>query len=153
MFEGLRKKFSDLVGSIVKKEETKAEEEAKQETKAEPAAIPKQEKEESKPSPIVKAPPRMVAMPEQKLHVAEKPPVHRQEEKKREVKKPEPAPTALITDKPKLSVTSKIKSVILGRVTIKDADVDELLEKFTFSLVEADVSYDVAERLTNEMRT
>ncbi|MDE1850629.1 MAG: signal recognition particle-docking protein FtsY [Candidatus Micrarchaeota archaeon] len=58
----------------------------------------------------------------------------------------------ILTEKPKLSVISKIKSVIIGKVTIKEQDVDELLENFKLSLVEADVNYDVAEKLVDSIK-
>ncbi|MDE1856298.1 MAG: signal recognition particle-docking protein FtsY [Candidatus Micrarchaeota archaeon] len=124
MFEGLKKKFSDLVGSIVNKEETKAEEEKKIEQKVEEI------KEQPRPEPII---------------------THKAEEAKKHVEE-KAKPPEIITEKPKLSVISKIKSVVIGKVTVKESDVDELLEKFKLSLVEADVNYEVAERLVDDMK-
>ena len=149
MFEGLKKKFSDLVGSIVKKEESAASEAplapVQQETKR--VAEPKREE------PLMEEP-KMQAVQEEikEIHeqsqqtIAQPEQAHRVQEKKQEEK------PSIITEKPKLSVMTKIKSVITGKVTIKEGDIEELLEKFKFSLIEADVSYDVAEKLVEHMK-
>ncbi len=109
MFEGLKKKFSDFVGSIVKKEEKKAEEQEEIiETKAEEKEEPKKEVQEKK--------------------------------------------TETNKEQPKVTTSTKIKSIFLSKVTIKEGDVSDLLESFKNSLLEADVNYDVAERLTNDIK-
>jgi fused signal recognition particle receptor len=107
MFEGLKKKFSDFVGSIVKKEEA----EERVEEKAE------QQPEQSKGTEL------------------------------------KPEPQSIIKDKPRLSTATRIKGAIFRSVTIRDKDVDDLLEKFKLSLLEADVNYEVAEKLIGSIRT
>ncbi|MDE1828366.1 MAG: signal recognition particle-docking protein FtsY [Candidatus Micrarchaeota archaeon] len=129
-------------------------------------ALPKKEQEEEKaisaPKPaeqkaespkqvapsIPKPIPQKTEVPQQKVEIPKpaaqipqpKPPEIREERKN------------ILTDKPKFSVISKIKSVIIGKVTIKEQDVDELLENFKLSLVEADVNYEVAERLVEGIK-
>ncbi|HVA83181.1 MAG TPA: signal recognition particle-docking protein FtsY [Candidatus Aquilonibacter sp.] len=185
MFEGLKKKFSDLVGSIVKKEETKVSEEQPQT----PAAEIPQEKEleieapkevnkrlepvvekESLPLPIkeVKKERLEPVIEKENLPLSEKtekkvemraeplkqvpkepitPPV--QKERPAEIKEER---KTILTEKPKFSVVSQIKSFVLGKVTIKEHDVEELLEGFKLSLVETDVNYEVAEKLVDSIK-
>jgi len=181
MFEGLKKKFSDLVGSIVKKEESKSEVEEVVLQKSEPeqsfprhqqekeVALPRKEQEGEKsisppkaetkaeiPKPLVqtisKPIPQKVETPKPMVEpVKEIPkpvaptPVQKPVETKEERKN-------ILTEKPKFSVFSKIKSAIIGKVTIKEQDVDELLENFKLSLVEADVNYEVAEKLVESIK-
>jgi len=178
MFEGLKKKFSDLVGSIVKKEESKAEAEEVALPKNEPeqsfprykqeeeVALPKNEPVQEKaisapkvseqkaqiPKPAVKEIPKPIPQkiesPQPKVEI-QKPVTPIPVQKSPEIKE---GRKNILTEKPKFSVMSKIKSVIIGKVTIKDQDVDELLENFKLSLVEADVNYEVAEKLVESIK-
>ncbi|MDE1869532.1 MAG: signal recognition particle-docking protein FtsY [Candidatus Micrarchaeota archaeon] len=185
MFEGLKKKFSDLVGSIVKKEETKVSEGEKQTPSPE---IPKEREleiaapkevdrkfepvveQESLPLPIkeVKKERLEPVVEKENLPLPEK--TEKKAEMKKEqikqiIKEPVIAPVqmqrpaevkeerkTILTEKPKFSVVSQIKSFVLGKVTIKEHDVDELLEGFKLSLVETDVNYEVAEKLVDSIK-
>lgn len=182
MFEGLKKKFSDLVGSIVKKEETKAEEAPKQEEKVveqKPQAVertvpkpqqdfpkreqevdlPKQEKEIDLPAPKPQDKNLEPVVQKEELPAVEKEELPTEVKKKTVVKEeriqtqPKQEPKGLLDEKPKLSIFSKIKGAIIGKVTIKEQDVDELLENFKLSLVEADVNYEVAERIVDSIKS
>ncbi|MGI0141424.1 MAG: signal recognition particle-docking protein FtsY [Candidatus Micrarchaeales archaeon] len=140
MFEGLKKKFSDLVGSIVRKEETKAEEEKKDIAEPEPQ---KEEVQEEQPEEEQEVQALPIQIKETEIRGEEKA-VPREEPKHER---------GMMTGKPKLSVISRIKGAIIGRVTIKESDVEELLENFKLSLVEADVNYEVAEKLVDNIKS
>ncbi len=49
------------------------------------------------------------------------------------------------------SLTTKIKGVIFKEITISKKDVEKILEDFKFQLIEADVAYEVAEELVNDI--
>lgn len=111
MFEGLRKKFSNFINSVAKKEEEK---QAVEEKVEEEKAI---EHKAAEIKPV-------------KEHPAE--PVPQKEAK--------------------ISATTRIKGLIFRKVTIQERDVDELLENFKLSLLESDVNYEVAEKITESIR-
>jgi fused signal recognition particle receptor len=52
----------------------------------------------------------------------------------------------------RLSLESKVRSLFSSDVTIKEKDVDDLLEQLELDMLEADVAYEVAEVLKNEIR-
>ena len=120
MFEGLKKKFSDFVGSFTKKGEEKIEAEAKAEEKA------GEKKETAKPGAQL----REEVRPKEK------------EEAKARVKKA-----------PDVTIATKLKSVFLREVKIGDKDIEPFLEQLKISLLQTDVNYDVAEKITGKMRS
>ncbi|MDE1846329.1 MAG: signal recognition particle-docking protein FtsY [Candidatus Micrarchaeota archaeon] len=170
MFEGLKKKFSDLVGSIVKKEEKKVEEEQPLEIaheKEAEIAAPKPVEKRLEPVIQKQAPEPVIVKEELPIQIKEpakeiiKPQITEQQPAQETIPKPakteKPAQTAperktILTEKPKFSAVSKITGFILGKITIKEQDVEELLENFKLSLVEADVNYEVSERLADSIK-
>ncbi|MEM3412033.1 MAG: signal recognition particle-docking protein FtsY [archaeon] len=54
--------------------------------------------------------------------------------------------------KPKLTASTRIKKAILRKTKITDKDVEGLLEEFKISLLEADVAYEVAEKICEDLR-
>jgi len=135
MFEGLRKKFSEFVDGISKKEkeeqaekveevkEEKAErEEKKEEVKEErsEAVVKEKKKEETKETKAEEA------------KAVEKP---KEEDKKSKEKKPD------------VTIVTKLKGTFLGKVRISEKDIDPFLEQLRVALLQTDVNYDVAEML------
>jgi fused signal recognition particle receptor len=105
MFEGLKKKFSDFVEGLSKKE--KQEETKPLETKT----------------------------------VETKSAESREAEAKTEEKK----------KGPDVTLVTKIKGTILGKVKINEKDADPFLEQLRLALLQTDVNYDVAEKLTAKL--
>ncbi len=132
MFEGLKKKFSDFVNGLSKKEEKgeeekfeeKVEEKVEEKTEAKPAS---QTKEEEKQEPG-----------------------KNQEERKPGEKKPEAKEEKKKT--PDVTLTTKIKGVFLGKVKISEKDAGPFLEELRFALLQTDVNYDVADKLVSKLR-
>ncbi len=54
--------------------------------------------------------------------------------------------------KPKVTFTTRLKSVIFSQVKIKEADADPFIESLKIGLLQSDVNYDVAERMTEDIR-
>ncbi|MDE1874375.1 MAG: signal recognition particle-docking protein FtsY [Candidatus Micrarchaeota archaeon] len=108
MFEGLKKKFSDFVDGLSKKEKNE-EEQAGTDTGGEG-------KEER--------------------HVGARVPEARKEEKEKA---------------PDVTLTTKIKGAVLGRVKVSENDADPFLEQLRVALLQSDVNYDVAERLVTKL--
>jgi len=52
----------------------------------------------------------------------------------------------------RLSLESKVRSLFSSDVTIKEKDVDDLLEQLELDMLEADVAYEVAQALKDEIR-
>ncbi len=137
MFEGLKKKFSDFVDGLSKKE--KKESELQQQPEAEKAEEKREESQRIEP--------------EEKLQETEeeKKPESAPHEEKRAEPKPEPKPKVEKKEKqkgPDVTLGTKIKGVFLGKVRISERDADPFLEQLRVALLETDVNYDVAERLT-----
>jgi fused signal recognition particle receptor len=63
-------------------------------------------------------------------------------EKQKEERKPEV----------KLSLETRVRSVLSPEIEIKEKDVSSLLEELEFSLLEADVAYDTASSITSELK-
>ncbi len=125
MFEGLKKRFSDFVEGLSKKEEKK-EEETKE-----------QVKEEKKPE-----------------EVKEKRQEETPKEVKEEMKEEKRAKHEKVKEKkkaPDVTLVTKIKGTILGKVKISDRDADPFLEQLRIALLQTDVNYDVAERLVGKL--
>lgn len=144
MFEGLRKKFSEVIKGFVKKEEQAAEqkpdpqmaqpvEEPIREEKREPAKVVRDEKvaEPAKPKPQPAEKPSHVQKPEPKVEK----PVPR--EKKDEVIK--------------LSLVTKVKKAVFGSVVLSDSEIDRFLSGLKISMLESDVAFDVAESFIGDL--
>lgn len=89
--------------------------------------------------------------------VEEKPAEPKQEENPPavvEAKKPEkPAEKLREEKKLKLSLETKVRSILSPEVEIRDRDVSNLLDDLELSLLEADVAYDAAKSITSSMRS
>jgi fused signal recognition particle receptor len=136
MFEGLKKKFSSFVDSLSKKEAEQVRDERLQEPKTEApreaGAEPK--KEEVQHGPEVQRP----AQPERHYEV-KKPAQQRQE---REVHKA-----------PEVTKVTRLKGLIFGHVKMSENDVGPFIEELRIGLLQSDVNYDVAERVTESIRS
>jgi fused signal recognition particle receptor len=95
MFEGLKKKFSDFVEGLSRKEK-------QEEVKAEGAEEQREERREAKKAPDV-------------------------------------------------TLVTKIKGTFLGKVRIGEKDAEPFLEQLRIALLQTDVNYDVAEKLTAKL--
>jgi fused signal recognition particle receptor len=163
----------------VPEEEAKSvpKEEPKPVQKEEPKPEPKKEEKPPEPAkkPEAKAEPAKPPVPVPKP--VEKPVV---EKKPVQVEQPKPAPAAPapvpapitktapaaepvfpksepLPEKkrgliPKLSLATRIKKVLVRKATIKDVDVDGLLQDFNLSLLEADVTLPVAQKLCDDIK-
>lgn len=131
MFEGLKKKFSDFVGSFTKKEEEKIEAEAKAEEKVE------EKKEAVKPEAQFREEVKSVRKEEREQIES-----RAKEEIKVQAKKA-----------PDVTIATKLKGVFLREVKIGDKDIEPFLEQLKMSLLQTDVNYDVAEKITGKMRS
>jgi len=107
MFEGLKKKFSDFVEGLSKKE--------KQEEQA--LAEASEEKKEGKGA-------------ERRVNEGE----NKERQKG-----------------PDVTLTTKIKGALLGKVRISERDAEPFLEQLRIALLETDVNYDVAERIVSKL--
>jgi len=168
MFDGLRKKFSSFVNSLSKKEEskdrevreeeTKKEEEKEEETEGQRAEEEQEEAEktqkageqetEGKEQAEESRREENAAKEEERNEHEEK--VEKVGEEKREHGGEKHAAAGGI--KVKLSVGKKIRGALLRKIRIEDKDLESMLDDFKITLVESDVSYEVAERIANEIR-
>ncbi len=143
MFEGLKKKLSNVIKSFSKKEEEELGENA----------------EEAKPPQLgqrTEAAPRQPQMHEDKQKPAEPQAKHREEAK--------PAPTAKRgepvrqrlrpPEKPliNLSVTTKIKGAILHKVKLNDSEIGSFTEMLRISMLESDVAYSTTEEFLESLK-
>jgi fused signal recognition particle receptor len=167
MFDGLRKKFANVIKGFVKSEEAKAEQpEPEKQAVKEPAehaaevrpvatkmsneqpndAAP-EKKKEPEIMPIVK--PERIPDTHSNLsheHVEEQreqKPMAKNTDAKKEVNEP------LI----KLGVGTKIKRAIFSTVVLSAPEISELSEKLRISMLESDVSYEVADGFVNDLNT
>ena len=135
MFEGLKKKFSDVIKGFVKKEEQVAEQREDAAKTQEPEAEPQQVAEEKKE-----------AVQEQK-RAAEKP-------KEKAKAEPKPAPkTEKKEEVIKLSLATKVKKAVFGSVVLGEAEIDRFLAGLKISMLESDVAFDVAESFIGDLGT
>jgi len=133
MFDSLKKKLSDFVGSFRKKEEEEIKESAEAGESKEEAVEKK--REESK----------------KEAEKKEEESKEEKAEKKGEVKKNE-AEEGVQKIKAEITATTKIKGLFFKKVKIKEEDINDMLENLKLSLVEADVSYDVAEKFVEKLK-
>jgi len=133
MFDSLKKKLSDFVGSFRKREEEEIKESAEAEESKEEAV--EKRREESK----------------KEVEKKEEESKEGKAEKKEEVKKKE-AEEGVQKIKAEITATTKIKGLFFKKVKIKEEDINDMLDNLKLSLVEADVSYDVAERFVEKLK-
>ncbi len=182
MFEGLKKRFSDFVDGLSKKEkEEERQEEKLEERKQEPESKPVQEaeqenREESETEEVEKkkeeeekaekpeetrAPVKVEEKqpPEEKAQHAEEAEQKPEEAVKEENEadtKPTAGPVPKVEARPKapdVSLTTKIKGALLRKVKVSEKDADPFLEQLRVALLQTDVNYDVAERLVAKLRS
>jgi len=67
-------------------------------------------------------------------------------------KKPAEKPKEDRKSEVKLSLETRVRSVLSPEVEIKEKDISSLLDELEFSLLEADVAYDTARSITSELR-
>ncbi len=133
MFEGLRKKFSDFVEGLSKKEEKKEKEEVSEETQAEEKKDVVEEKKAEK---------REEPRDERKEENKEE----QRQERKEARKEEKPMEKA-----PDVTLVTKIKGALLRKVKIGEKDVDPFLEQLRVALLQTDVNYDVAEKIVSNL--
>jgi fused signal recognition particle receptor len=169
MFEGLRKKFSEVIKGFVKKEEQVAEQQAepvKEEKVVEPQpkAVEKiipQAREEAKARPVEEitkqepvAQPKPVRKEETRIE-PERPKVQPKEVpvpvQKPEQKVVKPAPREKKEEVIKVSLITKVKKAVFGSVVLSDAEIDRFLSGLKISMLESDVAFDVAESFIDDL--
>jgi fused signal recognition particle receptor len=138
MFEGLKKKFTEFVDGLSKKEEEKAREEAKEEKISQEAPSPTRPREAPKETRHEETRVREEEAPRPKYEP-------RAEAKRAEGRRVEER-------KPDVTFATKIKGTLLGEVKISEKDVDPFLEQLRIALLQTDVNFDVAERIVERMR-
>lgn len=135
MFDGLKKKFSEFVDGLSKKEQ--------KEEKAEQAEEAKEEKKEAREEKA-----REEKQPVREEKKEEKQPA--KEEKKEEAKQ-EQKRVEKQEKKPDVTLATKIKGTFFGKVKISERDADPFLEQLRISLLQTDVNYDVADRIVDAL--
>lgn len=135
MFDELRKKISNAIKGLSKKEEVKAEIKA-EENIGKPI---EPNYEIGKPSDEGKA---ITQVTETKEHPS------REAESQ---KAPEtPKKPSKVLD---VSLASKIKGAVLGNVSLNESEISGFVDKVKISLIESDVSYDVAEEISEDLHS
>jgi fused signal recognition particle receptor len=128
MFDGLRKKLSDAVKNLVKKEEEKVEEEKKEEKAIGESPLDRNVAKEGKGQGEGQG---------EEKKVEEKASNHEQDKRKEEVIR--------------LSFTTKIKSAFLGTIKLNDAEIGNFLDVLKISMLESDVSYNTTEYFLEDL--
>ncbi len=158
MFEGLKKKFSSFVNSLSKKEEEKVEEEAKETQIVESKSIEEQvlPKPSVKEQEIQKEEPKISKTKEPEKY--EKPTIAKPKELKPQTepqkiveKSKEPRPIQN-QSAAKVGISTKIKSVLVGKVKISENDVEPFIEKLHLELLQSDVNYEAAEKILSAIK-
>ena len=175
MFEGLRKKFSEVIKGFVKKEEEVAEQKAVEVQQEQPPAVvpkveperkeePRTEVNEERTAPVKVQEPQRHEKKEP-VKVQESKPVKQEEKKVVERPKEQPKVVEKPIEKPmekavdarpapkqekkeemiKLSFITKVKKAVFGSVVLSEAEIDRFLSGLKISMLESDVAYDVAE--------
>ncbi len=171
----LKKKLSNFIGGLTKKEkeeaekveETKQEPEQVQETKEEQQPEPVEEqKEEKAPEPESKKP-QIEEIPQPKKEIKPVPqaperpvipqpasqtikPVEKKPEVRPSYHEPAKAPQQ---PEPKITFTTRLKSVIFRQVKIGEKDADPFIEALKMDLLQSDVNYDVAQKIAASIRS
>ncbi len=129
MFDGLRKKLSEAVKVFTKKEERVIEQ------RQEGVVVPEPKREEPRP--------------EQKEGIKQE---EAGAESPKEEKRIEPKKEHREEQIVKVSLKTKLKSIISSSVYINDDEIDSLLENIKVPLLESDVSYDTTEAFLESLR-
>ncbi len=138
MFEGLRKKLSDAVNVFAKREEKEIQEK-------------RVEVKEEKVEKLVEEPKKLEKVGEKPVELPMK--VEKIEEKQTEKQKPPEIKKQEKKDAVKISLTTKIKSVLVSTVHLSDNEIDDFLENIRISMLESDVSYETTEAFLENLRT
>ncbi|MDE1856949.1 MAG: signal recognition particle-docking protein FtsY [Candidatus Micrarchaeota archaeon] len=146
MFDGLKKRLSNVVKSFIRIEEEKVE----QPTEQKP--------EESKQPEVHEEPEAVITKP---IGREEKPKVPEHEIPRHEAR-PVPQPQSEKAERQeqrkeekqdiKLSFTTKIKGAIFSKIRLNDSEIDSFLENLKVSMLESDVSYETTEIFLDDMR-
>ncbi len=123
MFEGLKKKFSNFIDAIARKEQ----DEIKQEEK----------KEEMGPGQV--EPPRPAEKAEER-HVEAKAEEHKLES--RQVQHPDW----------KVTLGTRLKGVVFREVRVNQKDIEPFMEQLKMALLQSDVNYEVTEKILDRMQ-
>jgi len=137
--------------------EIKPKAEETKEEKVEPVEVEKKQeepeealKEEIPETEVEKAPePEPEASEPEEEHEPEVKPPEPEKQPEPEV---EPAKEEVKAPEVKLGIVSKMKSLISKEVEITESDVEDTLESLELELIEGDVSINVAEMITSELR-
>jgi fused signal recognition particle receptor len=135
MFEGLRKKLSDAVKNLVKKEEEKVKEERIIPEPIEEGVID----EDTVNSKKTETTEEIVKETDEKEN--KNPTEKRSEEKEHKNEQDKKKKDEII----KLSFTTKIKSAFLGTIRLNDSEINSFLDALKISMLESDVSYNTTE--------
>ncbi|MEM3827146.1 MAG: signal recognition particle-docking protein FtsY [Candidatus Micrarchaeaceae archaeon] len=135
MFEELRKKISGVIKSIVKAEELKA---------GQQPAVPENTEISEPRNGVAKATPAEPIKEASSSNFTKGGAAtglsgHSEHEKNEKLLK--------------ISVRSKIKGAFAGTITLSDNEVSDFVDKVKLSFLEADVTYDVAEKIAESLRT
>lgn len=157
MFEGLRKKISEAVKGFVKKEEKEAIEEAA--PIPEEKAVEKQQ-EEPKPKRSEEPAPKVgkkeevkETKNEEEIEVKKPQVIQKKEIKADNVQKVEKKETKDDHGLLKLSLGTKIKKAFMGSVMLNDQEIESLLSALKISMLESEVTFDVAESFVEDLQT
>ena len=148
MFDNLKKRISEAVNKIVKKEDAKKEEERQPERSVEAVAFknagPEPQKESDTPVPEGSEE-NQEAYPEP---ITEPP----TEIKEKRGKKERQVPVEEKEAQPRLSLKTRIKGAILGRSKLDRGEIEDFAIGIHRSLLESEVSYDTAEEITEDIK-
>ncbi|QRF74468.1 Signal recognition particle 54 kDa protein [Candidatus Micrarchaeum sp.] len=148
MFDSLRKKISNAIGSIVKSER---EEEG---ASAEGAAAYAQKAEEERTEVVETA---GAEKEEEKLPVEERKENETVTETAKEEKPESPAVEPLIEkakkeEKMKLSLSTRLKGVFSKEVKLGESDIDNFTDELMLTLLQSDVSYETTDKFINSLK-
>ena len=148
MFDSLRKKISNAIGSIVKSER---EEEG---ASAEGAAAYAQKAEEERAEVVETA---GAEKEEEKLPVEERKENETVTETAKEEKPESPAVEPLIEkakkeEKMKLSLSTRLKGVFSKEVKLGESDIDNFTDELMLTLLQSDVSYETTDKFINSLK-
>ncbi len=163
MFEELRKKISGAIKGVIRKEEAEQAKESHlkeelpqrmQEQKREEAAAKEPEKrekrEDSKEEISERQEEEQIKENAESAKQSAEPAlsVHEGTEQHKDRKEPKKENAKLL----KVSIASRIKGAFSSGITLSDKEVADFVDKVKISFLEADVSYDVADALSESLR-
>jgi fused signal recognition particle receptor len=128
MFDGLKKKLASAVKTFVKSEAAEEQNKAPDNTTPAPAEQPIQIEDEA-------------LQPQDDETISNEPEKEASEANKES------------QDAVKLSIATKVKKIFRSSVKLNENEIDNFLDQVKISLLQSDVSLDVAEYLINDMKT